>query len=203
MVRHLPFFIPRDDEGTAMCCELESERVLLRHTRADDAASIVPLADDWDVARNLGRLPHPYAREDADFYLAKAAEGRAAGTDFNYAITRKSDGVLMGTCGIHLRQGGHFEFGYWLGKPYWKQGYATEAARRLVGFGFQTLKIETLVAGWFHDNPASGRVLEKLGCVITGAEQRDCAARGHAVYCHVVTLTREAFARTRKQAEAA
>jgi [ribosomal protein S5]-alanine N-acetyltransferase len=186
-----------------MCCELETERLLLRHPRAEDAQRIVPLAGEWDVAKNLGRLPHPYALADAEFFLAKAIEGRAAGTDFNFAITRKADGAFMGGCGIHLRSGGQFEFGYWLGKPFWKQGYATEAARRLVSYGFQTLKIETLVAGWFHDNPDSGRVLEKLGCAMSGAESRDCAARGHAVYCHLVTLTREAFSQTRKQAEAA
>ncbi|HEY1632712.1 MAG TPA: GNAT family N-acetyltransferase [Rhizomicrobium sp.] len=186
-----------------MCGELESERLLLRHHRADDADAIVALANDWDVAKSLGRLPHPYGCKDAEFFLGKAAEGRAAGTDFNYAVTRKSDRALIGGVGVHLREGGHFEFGYWLGKPYWKQGYATEAARRLISFAFRDLKAERLIAGWFHDNPASGRVLEKLGCVMSGAESRDCLARGHAVYCHIVTLTREDFSQTRKQAEAA
>jgi RimJ/RimL family protein N-acetyltransferase len=182
------------------CCELETERLLLRRPHAEDAAAIVPLAGDWEVAKNLGRLPHPYALADAEAFIARATEGRAAGTDFNFAITRKDDGAFMGGCGVHLRQAGHFELGYWLGRPYWKNGYATEASRRLASFAFRELKIETLIAGWFHDNPASGRVLTKLGCVVTGSEQRDCAARGHAVYCHVVTLTREGFAQARKQA---
>jgi len=53
-----------------------------------------------------------------------------------------------------------------------------------------------LIAGWFHDNPASGRVLAKLGCLPSGAEQRDCLARGHAVYCHMVALERADMART-------
>jgi ribosomal-protein-alanine N-acetyltransferase len=182
------------------CSELETERLLLRHHRADDAESLVALANDWDVAKSLGRLPHPYGRADAEYFLRKAIEGRAAGTDFNYAITRKSDRALIGGAGVHLREGGDFEFGYWLGKPFWKQGYATEAARRLVSFTFRELKVERLVAGWFHDNPASGRVLEKLGCVMAGAEQRNCAARGHTVYCHLVTLTRADFAQMRKEA---
>jgi RimJ/RimL family protein N-acetyltransferase len=172
----------------------------LRAPRAEDAEAILPLASDWDVAKNLGRMPHPYALTDAEAYLVKAKEGRAAGTDFNFAITRKRDGVLMGTCGVHLREGGNFEFGYWLGKPFWGHGYATEAARRLVSFAFRDLKIETLIAGWYHDNPASGHVLSKLGSVMAGAEQRNCAARGHAVYCHLVRLTPETFAQARKQA---
>jgi 8-oxo-dGTP diphosphatase len=175
-------------------CVLETERLLLRHPEERDVDAIVPLIGEWEVAKNLGRVPHPYARSDAQAYIAKAVEGRAKGSDFNFAIARKSDGALLGTCGVHLREAGHFEFGYWLGKPFWRQGYATESARRLVSFGFREIKIDRLVAGWFHDNPASGRVLAKLGCAMTGAEQRNCLARGHTVYCHIVTLTRESFA---------
>jgi ribosomal-protein-alanine N-acetyltransferase len=185
------------------CTELETARLLLRAPRLEDAEGIVPLANVWEVAKNLGRLPHPYALGDAQDFVAKATQARAAGTDFNFLILRKDDGALMGGIGLHLRAQGHFEFGYWLGQPFWKHGYATEAARRLVSFAFRDLKIERLVAGWYHDNPASGRVLAKLGCVMAGAEQRDCAARGHAVYCHLVTLTQADFAQTRKQAEAA
>lgn len=182
------------------CNELESERLLLRNPRAEDAFAIVPLASDWDVAKNLGTMPHPYTLEHAQTYLEKAKAGRAEGTNFNYSILRKADGTYMGSCGLHLRESGNFELGYWLGKPFWKQGYATEAARRLASFAFRELKIEKLFAGWYHDNPDSGRVLEKLGCVLSGAEQRNCAARGHAVYCHLVTLTPDAFAQLRKQA---
>jgi len=175
-------------------CELETERLLLRHHRQSDAASIVPLIGEWEVAKNLGRVPYPYSEAEAKAHIARTVEGRAKGDNFNFAIARKSDGALLGGCGLHLRESGNFEFGYWLGKPYWGQGYATESALRLVSFGFRALKIERLVAGWFHDNPASGRVLAKLGCALTGAEQRNCLARGHTVYCHVVTLTRESFA---------
>jgi len=176
------------------CNELETERLLLRAPKTGDVSSIASLIGEWEVAKNLGRVPHPYSEADAIAYLAKAEEGRAKGDNFNFAITRKSDSILMGTCGVHLRENGNFEFGYWLGKPYWQQGYASEAARRLASYAFRELKIEKLVAGWFHDNPASGRVLAKLGCEPTGAEQRNCLARGHTVYCHIVTLTRESFA---------
>jgi ribosomal-protein-alanine N-acetyltransferase len=175
-------------------CELETDRLILRAPRAGDIAAMVPLANDWDVAKNLGRLPHPYSAEDAMAYLANSTQGRARGDNFHFAITRKASGDFLGGCGLHLRPSGHFEFGYWLGKPYWAKGYATEAALRLASYAFRELKIDRLMAGWYHDNPASGRVLAKLGCVPSGAEQRDCLARGHTVYCHVVTLTRETFA---------
>jgi RimJ/RimL family protein N-acetyltransferase len=101
----------------------------------------------------------------------------------------------MGLTGAHLRDGGYFEMGYWLGRPYWGQGYATEAARKLAAFAFSGLKAGRLTAGYFHDNPASGRVLEKIGFKPDGAEHRDCLARGHTVYCLGMLLQRENFGR--------
>jgi ribosomal-protein-alanine N-acetyltransferase len=176
------------------CKELETERLLLRTPKMDDVSSIASLIGEWEVAKNLGRVPHPYSEADAQAYVVKTEEARAKGEAFNFVITRKSDSALMGACGVQLRESGNFEFGYWLGKPFWKNGYATESTLRLVSFGFRELNIDRLVAGWFHDNPASGRVLAKLGCEPSGAEQRNCLARGHTVYCHIVTLTRESFA---------
>lgn len=173
---------------------LETSRLLLRPSEEDDIPALLPLIGDIDVARNLSRVPHPYGEPDAHAYLALAREQRLAGTDFNFAIVRKADGVYMGGCGLHLR-GGEWEFGYWLGKPYWGLGYATEAARRLLAHAFGILRLEQLIAVYFHDNPASGRVLAKLGCVPDGVGERDCLARGHAVYCHNVILDREKFER--------
>jgi RimJ/RimL family protein N-acetyltransferase len=179
------------------CRRLETERLILRPPEASDIPAFVPLIGNYEVAKNLSRVPHPYEESDAHTFLEKAEAARAAGTDFNFAITRKDDGAYMGACGVHLKDGA-FEFGYWLGQPYWGQGFATEAARRLVTFAFDDLKVPRLVAGWFHDNPASGRVLAKLGCVPDGAEQRDCLARGHSVYCRNVKLDREGFERARR-----
>ncbi len=176
-----------------MVWRLESERLLLRAPAAFDIAEIVTLAGDYDVAKNLSRMPHPYHEDDARNWIDRMAEARAKGSDYGFAIARKDDGAFMGSCGLHLRDGGAFEFGYWLGKPFWGRGYATEAARRLVAFAFMELRLETVIAGYFHDNPASGRVLEKLGCVADGAVQRDCLSRGHTVYCHNVVLTAGQF----------
>ena len=78
------------------------------------------------------------------------------------------------------------------------QGYATEAARRLVKFAFEELDQGHVSAGWYHDNPASGHVLAKLGARHNGSKMRDCAARGRAVLCHDMLLTRADF--LRKQA---
>ena len=133
------------------------------------------------------RVPHPYNEGDAEAFIAMVDEHR-------FVIQRKSDGLFMGMAGLH----GSDEFGYWLGKPFWGFGYATEAAYRLVTYAFEALGCETVHAGWFYDNPASGHVLAKLGARHNGSNMRDCRARGMEVLCHDMLLTRAEF--LRKQA---
>ncbi len=173
---------------------LETERLLLRPPEFRDVPAITTWIGDWDVAKNLASVPHPYREDDAREFVALTAEKFAKGEGYCFAVTRKQDGVFMGNCGLHLKDG-QFELGYWLGKPFWQQGYATEAAKKVVSFAFHDLKAVSIWAGWYHDNPASGRVLHKLGCRHDGAEPRYSLARGHEVYCHRMALTREAFGR--------
>ncbi|MGC9952940.1 MAG: GNAT family N-acetyltransferase [Rhizomicrobium sp.] len=175
---------------------LETERLLLRPPEFRDVPAITTWIGDWDVAKNLASVPHPYREEDAREFVSRAVHKRAAGEGHCFAIERKEDGVFMGACGLLLKDG-RFELGYWLGKPFWRQGYATEAARKVVSFAFHDLKAASIWAGWFHDNPASGRVLQKLGCRHDGAEPRKCLARGHEVTCNLMALTREEFGRKR------
>lgn len=174
------------------CFRLESERLLLRVPEVFDVPAIAALMNDWDVVKNLARAPYPYREEHARDFVGRQEGGRAKGTDFTFAVTRKSDSALVGMCGVHLRDAG-FELGYWIGKPYWKQGYATEAAAEVLAFGFRNLRADSIWAGWFHDNPASGHVLEKLGFRPNGSGQRDCAARGESVLCNLVTMSRADF----------
>jgi ribosomal-protein-alanine N-acetyltransferase len=179
------------------CCRLETERLLLRPQDAHDIPRIVPLLNDFDVAKNLSRVPHPYTEASAEEFLARGVEDRARGEAYPFTLTLKTDGAPIGGCGLRLKDGGVFELGYWLGRPFWGRGYASEAARRVAGFAFRELDAPVLRASYFHDNPASGRVLEKLGAVPAGTEHIDCLARGHAVYCHKVVLDRENFGRKR------
>ena len=170
-------------------CILESERLILRPPRPSDIQSMTVWLSDFDVARMTSRVPHPYGEGDAEAFVAMADEHR-------FVIQRKSDGLFLGMTGLHTEDGD--EFGYWLGKPFWGQGYATEAAHRLVRYAFEALDLQTVHAGWFYDNPASGRVLAKLGARHNGSAMRDCRARGRAVLCHDMLLTRADF--LRKQA---
>jgi RimJ/RimL family protein N-acetyltransferase len=194
MVRHLPFLFPRHLEGFVMpCFTLETPRLLLRAPAHEDTGAIASQIGDWDVVRNLSRAPYPYTEDHARDFVVRQEDGRARGSDFAFAVTRKADGALIGMCGVHLRESG-FELGYWFGRDHWGRGYATEAASAVLAFAFRNLRAETVEAGWFHDNPASGRVLEKLGFRADGTAERDCAARGHRVLCHQVVINRAMFA---------
>jgi ribosomal-protein-alanine N-acetyltransferase len=173
-----------------LTCILETERLLLRPPERRDIPALVPLIGDFEVAKNLANVPHPYADADAITWISGLDARRAKGEAFQFGVTRKSDGAYMGGCGMHLKDG-EFELGYWYGKPYWRQGYATEAARGVLAFG--ELRASHLWAGWFHDNPRSGHVLAKLGFAPKGFEKRPCMARGTEVGCNIVTLSRETF----------
>ncbi len=165
---------------------LESERLILRPLRPSDVPSMAAWLSDYDVAKNTSRVPHPYSENDAEAFLAMAAGGNHV-----FAIQRRDDGLFMGCTGLSPSDDN--ELGYWLGKPFWGQGYATEAAQRLVRFAFDDLRQDRLHAGWFYDNPASGHVLAKLGAHHNGSHMRDCRARGRALLCHDMLLTRADF----------
>ncbi len=179
-----------------MVWRLETERLLLRPPEERDVASITALIGDYDVAKNLSTVPHPYSETHAQKFIARNAENLAKGTDYGFAIVRKEDDMHMGGCGLHLKNGA-YEFGYWLGRPFWKNGYATEAARRIVEFAFYEIQAASVWAGWYHDNPASGHVLEKLGCRPNGFDTRGCMARGHEVMCNLVILDRADYTNAR------
>ena len=170
-------------------CILESERLILRPPRPTDIQSMTVWLSDFDVSKMTSRVPYPYNEGDAEAFLAMADEHR-------FVIQRKSDGLFLGMTGLHTEDG--YEFGYWLGKPFWGLGYATEGAHRLVRYAFEALGQETVHAAWFYDNSASGRVLAKLGARHNGSAMRDCRARGRAILCHDMLLTRADF--LRKQA---
>ena len=165
---------------------LESSRLILRTPRPSDLAAITVWLGDFEVAKNTSRVPHPYCEADAEACIARGPEG-------TFVIQRRTDGLFLGCIG--LRPDEDFEFGYWLGKPFWGQGYATEAAHRLVRHAFEGLGRATVHAGWFHDNPASGHVLAKLGARHNGSRMRHSLSRGADVLCHDMLLTRADFLR--------
>ena len=152
---------------------LSTPRLSLRAFGQPDAPAIARLADDIQIYRNTLKIPYPYTEADARLWLSIQKEQARTGTGAVFAITRKDNGLMMGACGMELfsdhKRG---ELGYWLGRDFWGQGYATEAATAVVGWGFSALSLNRISAARFADNPASGRVLEKIGMQEEGMLRR-------------------------------
>lgn len=143
---------------------LETERLLLRPFRMGDADAVRVLAGDADIARNTLNIPHPYERMQAQSWIASHADQLQREQAVTYAATLPEGGDVVGAVGLILeREHQRAELGYWIGRPYWGQGYATEAARAVVAWGFEELGLHRIHAHHFSRNPASGRVLQKLG----------------------------------------
>jgi RimJ/RimL family protein N-acetyltransferase len=143
-----------------------TERLALRPAWSEDAPALARIAGDEAVARNLARLPFPYALADAEAFIASQAEKACPAQ----LIFRRTHGApqLIGVAGLDRESGPEAELGYWLARPYWGLGYATEAARAIVDMARHGLRLRRIEAGHFLDNPASGRVLRKLGFRPTG-----------------------------------
>lgn len=153
---------------------IETERLLLRPMELRDAADIHRHCQDPDIPRNTARLPLRYTQFDAEMFILIARARQGKFPSHVYAITDKTDDRLIGSCGVFKRRpdDADWEIGYWLGQETRGKGIATEAARGLCDAIAQDLAPPRITAGHFGDNPASGRVLEKLGFTYTGSETR-------------------------------
>lgn len=160
-------------------------RLTLRPGWPEDAPALARAIAHREVAFRLARLPWPYTVEHAEAWL-----GAEHGPDDVPLLIFAHDGdapELIGGTGLHP-QGKELEIGYWLTPSAWGRGYATEAGRAVVDMARHALGRKRLVSGHFLDNPASGRVLRKLGFEQTGVEKRECLARGEAVDCATFAL---------------
>lgn len=165
---------------------LTSERLTLRPFTIDDAGRIRELLDTPEIADTTLNVPYPYPDGAAEGWIGTHARAAADGTGWTWAITRRSDGVLMGAIGIGVvmehRRG---TLGYWLGVPFWRQGYMSEAARTVVTFGFETLDLHRIEAACLTRNPASARVMEKAGLMYESTA-RDFVVK-HGVFEDIAT----------------
>jgi len=168
---------------------IETRRLVLRAPAASDADRIALLAGDLDVARMTTSMPHPFHRHHAESFLARVGALDPA-REIVFAVELEDQG-LIGVIGFHPTAvlgppGGRSkhvgpEIGYWLGRPFWGRGLATEAVAGALSWAKKAWRRRMVVSGHFADNPASGRVLEKAGFLYTGEVQpRYCTARGEA-----------------------
>ena len=152
------------------------ERLLLRPGWAEDAPALAQAIADEAIVRNLATAPWPYALRDAEAFLAAPRDPVLP--SFLIFERTAANPVLVGSCGLGRRPSGAVELGYWIAREHWGRGFATEAGTALLAIA-EALALPRLEASFFIDNPASGRVLEKLGFLPTGlAAPRYSCARG-------------------------
>ena len=141
---------------------IRSERLFLRPAWPEDWEGIYAGIAEEAVVRNLARAPWPYLPEHARQFAAREQDQRCP----NFLVTLPGSGVIGGI-GLSRDDHGDIELGYWIARPHWGRGYASEAAHAVLSLA-RTLGHPRVVAGHFVDNPASGRVLSKAGFVRTG-----------------------------------
>lgn len=150
-----------------------TQRLFLRPAWPEDWQTVLGGIADEGVVRNLARVPWPYGPDEARDFVSKPQDPRHP----HFLVVEPLSGHTVGCVGLGPHSGAP-ELGYWFARPYWSRGYATEAAEGVLKIA-RTLGYRSIAAGHFLDNPASGRVLRKLGFRPTGEiRQRYSCARG-------------------------
>lgn len=177
---------------------LESERLVLRPFELADAPEVQRLAGDFAIADTTLNVPHPYEDGMAETWIATHSGAWQDGSLAAFAVARRSDGQLLGAISLKMQRGTDVaELGYWIGRPFWGHGYATEAARSLIGYGFASLGLERIAARHFARNPASGRVMQKAGMWRTGLDRQAAHKGDRYEDCVLYEIQRDAWTAAR------
>ncbi len=153
--------------------QLTTDRLLLRAFRLADACDVERLVGR-EIAAGTFNIPHPYPPGAAEEWIAGQSARRDGGDrSVQFALELREDGVLVGAMGIDVEETHErAELGYWVGAPYWGRGYATEAAVAVLRYGFDELGLNRIYAYHFANNPASGRVMQKIGMTYEGRRRQ-------------------------------
>lgn len=139
--------------------------------RDDDLAELVALIANWEVARWVSSVPHPYSEADGREWIALVRQDHANGRPRRFAIALKEADRVIGGVGLDGSTGDESDepsLGYWLGQSFWGNGYGREAVAAVIDYGFQTLGIETIRAYTDPSNAASQKVLLHCGLMHVG-----------------------------------
>lgn len=175
--------------GLGNAPRIVSERLVLKQPGYADVDAICALANNWEVSKWMGRLPHPYSRRDALFFLEHVVPREVVWT-----IQGRSSGEVLGVAGLVPQEAsGLAELGYWLGQSHWGHGFATEASRAVLEFAFGTACLPEVASGCFVGNARSARVLAKLGFQTLRTSTRPCMAQAKELPHLDMTLTRDGW----------
>ncbi len=163
----------------------ETKRLILRPFTMADAADVQRLAGDRAIAATTGgNIPHPYEDGMAEEWIASHPKLYEEGKAVNFAVVLRADSLLIGATALTIGETTRrAELGYWIGKPYWGRGYCTEAAQTMVEYGFEVLRLNRIHACHFGSNPASGRVMQKLGMSYEGCRRQHFCKWGRFEDC--------------------
>jgi RimJ/RimL family protein N-acetyltransferase len=145
---------------------IETGRLRLRSLRDGDLAALVPLIGDWEVARWLAAVPHPYGEADGQAWIGLVRRDHATGRPRRFAVALKDADRLIGGVGLDGSSGDGSDepaLGYWLGRPYWGNGYGREAVAAVIDYAFRTLGLATIRAYTDPGNAASQKLLLHCG----------------------------------------
>ena len=153
---------------------LHTARLLLRAFTLDDAADVQRLAGDRIIADTTRVVPHPYLDGMAEDWIKTHEDPSKATLQIQLAVEEVATGSLAGAISLVdlNHQDSRAEMGYWIGQPYWGKGYCTEASQTLLNYAFNALELHRVTAKYLRRNPASGRVLEKIGMTQEGVLRR-------------------------------
>lgn len=175
---------------------LETPRLILRPPRLDDAPDIQTYASEWELAKTTLNIPHPYPENAALEWMQMLIE--APESDNYYFTVCLKDSTLVGAFNVGvIPRHHHAEIGYWIGRPFWGQGYASEAARRAVVFCFEELNLNRVFANYFTTNPASRRVMEKAGMIHEGTLKQHYFRWDNYIDVGICGITREDWLKQR------
>lgn len=148
---------------------LTTERLVLRPFTLADAPGVHKLAGRFEIADTTMNMPHPYPDGAAESWIGTHQKTWELGSGLTLAITLKDSGQLIGAIGLTINKDHHrAEMGYWVAVPYWGRGFCTEAARALLDYGFTGPKLNKIYATHLARNPASGKVMQKIGMKYEG-----------------------------------
>ncbi len=165
-------WIERRDDFAPPPIRLQTERLILRLVDWGDVPEIQREMNDPEIARYTMTVPYPYMPGEAAKWMRRCMRLLRDGSAQCFALERRDTGEMVGTMGYRIdTQHKRAELGYIMWKPHRGKGYATEAATRLIDYGFEELKLEKIFAAWFSVNPASGRVLQKAGMTDEGVQR--------------------------------
>lgn len=172
---------------------IETRRLNLRAFTLSDAPRVRLLAGEREIAATTALIPHPYPDGEADRWISAHPAAFESGQSVTFAIERREGSVLIGAIGLEFHpKHNRAEVGYWIGREFWGQGYATEALKTVLTYGFSR-GVHRIWAEHFAHNPASGRVLQKAGMKHEGTLRHHMVKWDQPVDCEVYGILSTEF----------